>query len=362
MIALVSGAGRWLRANLGGGTKDFLDNEGARKHEKDLEEVDKKLDDWRKDIDRIDEDAKVRPPKLSDVSTRDLVIVGGTAGAVVGAGVGSLSGLASTWLDDPKVDVQWTEHKIVDPTLKGFTDSLTPDTGKVPIYDGNGNVVDYRESVKGNFHRFTPQIEYREVGEWKEPKATLTHTSTGSSAVAEGLKGMVIGGLLGAGVGAAVAVARRATGQVPGPNSTPPREVDDQGKVIAVAAAGGAVIGGGLGLLSGLLEKAHTNAQTVKWEVPVVQQKEIGQIPQDHYHSIFDTTHEADIAKRSVTAEGPAMHRGLFGMRPDMQDRSIEVGGDPRFSVTGQVVGGAVLGAMGGVAAGVAVNVMRKYI
>ncbi|MBM3461485.1 MAG: hypothetical protein FJX76_05240 [Armatimonadetes bacterium] len=357
----IAAIGSWLRDNVTGrDTRDYIDNDGAKKHDDRIKDAEKKIDDWRKDLDRIDREAEIQPPRLSDFSTKDLVLVGGTAGAVLGTSAGALNGLTNTWLDTPKINVTETTHVIREPVYKGFTETLQPDVTRVPIYDGNGNVLRYEESTRGNWHRFTPQIEYKEVGEYKVPSAQVEHTNNGSNAVVDGFKGMLIGGAVGAGIGAAVAVTRHFTGQ--GAGGKQPREVDDQGKVIAVTTAGGAVIGAGVGLLSGLLERAHSTSERLEWKEPVMVSREIGQMPADHYHSIFGVTRESDVARVPVNADGPRMERGLFGMKPDMVGHSREINADPRFGIAGQVAGGAVLGAMGGVAAGVGINLMRKYI
>lgn len=361
-MSIISSATQWLKTNIiGEGRRDFIDNSDAAKHQEDLDGIQRDLDRWRDGIDRVDQESKMHPPRLADVKPVDLVVGGAAAGAVVGAAGGMLNSVASTWLDESAVRVVENRQPVLEPTLKGYTDQMTPDVTRTPIYDGNGNVTSYRDDVKGNWHRFTPQIEKKEVGHVTIRNGEATHTVSAGGVLAEGLQGLVIGGAVGAGIGAAVAVSRRYVGGDDEQPAQPPREVDGQGKVIAAAAGVGAVAGAGLGLVNGFLEQVHAQTERVTTESPVMATRDIGQMPQDHYHSIFGVTRESDVAKVPVKVDAPVMERGLFGTRPQVTEQTVEVS-SARFGIAEQVAAGAAIGAVTGVAAGVAINVARKYV
>lgn len=345
--------GKWIEKNVTGQEKaktmDYTPVDPKSKEIKDrYDRMEDKIENIEKDISKIADTSELRPPKLSDISDKELVIMGTAGGAAIGGALGMTEAVIESALDNPKIEVTETEHAIENPVLKGYDDRMIEDK------DSGG-------MLKGYDHKFTPRIEYEKVGDYKVPEARVSHTVDAESPVMSGIKGMATGAIIGGVSGVGVAVGRKLLNKgkyVPRKD----RNLEGEGKVIAggavVGAAGGAVVGG----LGAMVESGHSAAEEISWKQPVMEEKTIGKIPQDHYHSVFETIREDNIPKRDVTVEGPRMKDGLLGEKPVMEKMETTVEIEPRFGFLSQVLGGAVLGAVGGALAGVVVNVLRKII
>ncbi len=350
---LGTGVGKWIRKNVTGekGVKpqDYTPvDETAREIKDHFDKMEDRVEKIEKDISKIGDLSELRPPKLSDVSDKQLVIAGATTGGAIGGALGMADGVIQTALDDPKIEVTKVEKTVTKPVLKGYDDKLIEDR------DSSG-------MLKGYNHVFTPRIEYQKVGDYKVPEAKVTHTVDANSPVLEGVKGMVTGAVIGGALGLGVAVGRKVLKKgeyIPHEQ----REIEGEGKVIAASAGIGAVGGAAMGGLGAVIESGHSEVKDISWKQPVIEKTTIGQIPQDHYHSVYDVVHEADVPKRDVVVDAPKMKHGIFGEKPVMEKMHTTVEIKPRYGFLSQVLGGAVIGAIGGALLGVLVNVLRKII
>ncbi|MCD4783649.1 MAG: hypothetical protein K8T10_07440 [Candidatus Eremiobacteraeota bacterium] len=345
----------WVKHNVTGNEKatgkDYTPKDRQAKEINDnLHHIEDRVDRIDSDISKIADTSELRPPKLSDFSDKELVIVGATGGAAVGGALGMAEGVLDTALDDPKIEITKTEHDINRPILKGY------DHKQIEQKDSAGY-------LQGYDHKFTPRIEYEKVGDYTVKEGKVVHTVDGDSPVMSGVKGMVTGALLGGGIGVAIAVGRKVMkkgGYVPREN----RELEGQGKVIAattaLGAAGGAVLGG----VGAMIEAGQGAGKEISFKQPVMESQTIGQVPQDIHQSIYDVFKEHEIPKQDVTVEAPKMEKGMLGIgeKPAMEKitQSIEI--KSRFGFMGQVLGGAVIGAIGGALTGIMTNILRKII
>jgi len=348
--------GSWVKTNVTGTGKesvagtDYTPKDKRAKNIKDgFDRIEDRVDKIDKDITKIADTSELRPPKLSDVSDKELIVIGAGGGAAIGGALGMAEGVLDAALDDAKIEITETEHEINRPTLKGFDDRLIEDK------DSGGY-------LKGYDHKFTPRIEYEKVGDYTVKEGKVVHTVDGDSPVMSGIKGMAAGAAIGTGAAIAIAVGRKLLkkgGYVPRKD----RELEGQGKVIAastaIGAAGGMVMGG-----LGALIEAGGQAQEISYKQPIMEQQTLGQMPQDHYHSVFDVINEENIPKRDVTMEAPKMEKGMLGIgeKPAMDKVTQTIEIKSRYGFMGQAVGGAVLGAIGGAVLGIVVNVLRKII
>lgn len=347
--------GSWVKNNITGdgsvsGKSYTPKDKQAKEIADNLQNIEDRVDKIDNDVSKIADTSQLRPPRLSDVSDKELVVIGTAGGSAVGLGLGMTEGVLDIALDDPKIEITKTEHDINRPILKGFDDKLYEDK-------------DSAGYLKGYDHKFSPRIEYEKVGDYTVKEGKVIHTVSGDSPVLSGVKGMVTGGIVGGLIGLAIAVGRKILkkgGYVPRED----RELEGQGKVLAAGAALGAGGGAAMAGLGALIESGHSDAKDISWKEPIMGKQTIGQMPQDHYHSVYDVVKETDIPKRDVVMDGPKMEKGMLGIgeKPTMQemDKTIEI--KSRYGVMGQIAGGAILGAIGGTLAAVVVNVLRKII
>ena len=350
-----SSVGNWVKSNITGDAKttgkDYTPKDKrAKEISENLQNIEDRVDKIDHDVSKIADTSELRPPRLSDVSDKELVIIGAAGGGAVGGALGVAEGVLDTALDDPKIEVTKVEHDINKPTLKGYDDKLIEDK------DSGGY-------LKGYDHKFTPRIEYEKVGDYTVKEGKVVHTVDADSPVMSGVKGMVTGTLVGGGIGLAVAVGRKIMkkgGYVPRED----RELEGQGKVIAASTAIGAVGGAAATGLAAVIEGSHGDVQELSWKEPVIEKQTLGQIPQDHYHSVYDVVKEDNIPKRDVVMDAPKMKDGVLGIGdgPKMEEVTETIEIKSRYGFMGQVLGGTILGAIGGALAGVVVNVLRKII
>lgn len=345
----------WVKRNVSGNEKvtgkDYTPKDRqAREINDNLSRIEDRVDRIDSDISKIADTSELRPPKLSDFSDKELVIVGATGGAVVGGAMGMAEGVIDTALDDPKIEITKTEHDINKPILKGY------DHKQIERKDSAGY-------LQGYDHKFTPRIEYEKVGDYTVKEGKVVHTVDGDSPVMSGVKGMITGTLLGGGIGVAITVARKIMkkgGYVPRED----REIEGQGKVIAATTAMGTAGGAVLGGVGALIEAGQAGDKEISFKQPVMEKQTIGQIPQDIHQSIYDVFKEHEVPKHDVTVEAPKMEKGFLGIgeKPAMEKVTETIEIKSRFGFMGQVVGGAVIGAIGGALAGIMVNILRKII
>ncbi|MCE1245797.1 MAG: hypothetical protein LWY06_04040 [Firmicutes bacterium] len=351
---MAGSVGNWVKSNITGDegvSRDYKPNDSGLKDITDsYDRIEDRVDKVGKDLDKIGEKAELRPPRLSDFSDKDLVVVGAAGGAAIGGALGMADGVLQTALDEAKINVTETKHDIQKPVLKGFDGKLAEDK-------------DSAGSLQGYNHTFSPRIEYQKVGTFETKEAQVTHSVNAESPVSEGIKNMVAGAAIGGGLGVALAVGRKIMkkGQFEGRQDRP---IEGEGKVIAagagLGAAGGAVLGG----LGAMIEAGHGEGKEISWKQPIMEKMTLGQMPQDHYHSVFEVVKETNVPNRDVVLEGPKMEKGLLGIgeSPAMEKITKTVEVAPRYGIMSQVLGGTILGAVGGALAGVVVNVLRKIV
>lgn len=359
-----------------GDSKDFgaADPTDSRR---EADRIDGSLDRIGKDaasigerLGRVDEESHVKAPTFRDVSNKQVMIGAAGTGAAIGGTVGLLGGLVG---GSPTVQITETTHKIMAPALDGLGyDVKVFDIGPSGSSQINGWDIDIQ-------HR---PLTQKEVGTYTTREAQV---SGGSNAMLEGAKGLVIGGIGGAVIGAGVVGLRGVIGQ--GYNGTAERETEGDVKVMAVTGGVGAAAGAGVGLVSAL---SQGDTVSYKTEVlpPFVDTK-IGEVPkgpgfyvpnadgikppetpqavENLRNGNLDRLAERgyrgtdNLRGQEVRANAPQMEDRLIGKdRPkvDEVERTQHVGPN----VVASVVGGAVVGGIAGVAVGAVVNVLRKTL
>lgn len=358
-----------------GDSKDFgaADPTDSRR---EADRIDGSLDRIGKDatsigerLGRVDEESHVKAPTFRDMSNKQVMIGAAGTGAAIGGTVGLLGGLVG---GSPTVQITESTHKIMAPALDG----LGYDVKVFDIATETGPIRGWDVDIQ---HR---PLTQKEVGTYTTREA---HVSGGSSPMLEGAKGLVMGGVGGAIIGAGVVGLRGMIGQ--GYNGTQERETEGDVKVMAVTGGVGAATGAGLGLVSALSQR---DVVSYKTEVlpPFVDTK-IGEVPKGPGFYVPnadgikppETPQAVDnladgnldrLAERGyrgtdnlrpqdVRANAPQMEDRLIGRdRPkvDEVERTQQVGPN----VVASVVGGAVVGGIAGVAVGAVVNVLRKTL
>jgi hypothetical protein len=353
---LTDKVGGWVKTNVTGeGEKTSTDYIPVDKRAKDIKDrfdhIDKEVARIDKEISEIAQASKIRPPSLSNVSDKNLVIIGAASGAAIGGGIKMVDGVLNVAMDHPSVEVTKTTNEITRPILKGF------EHHRAETKDSHGYLQGYE-------HSFTPRIEYEKVGKYTVPDGKVIHTADVGNPIVEGAKGLAIGGVVGGVIGVGVAVGRKILkkGQY---EPQEERKLEGEGKVIAVGAGAGAAGGAILGAMGAMSESGNAVNETLKWKQPIMEKTTLGQIPQDTHQSIYDVYKEANLPRRDVLADGPKMEKGLLGIggeKPVMQEMEKTISSGARFGMLGQVLGGMVLGAIGGALSGIVLNVLRKIL
>lgn len=341
----------------------------AERIEGDLDRIGKDAATIGDRLGRVDEESAVKPPTFRDVSDKQVMIAATGTGAALGGAVG-LAG--SLFQGGPQVQITEASHKIMAPALDGLGYN-------VKVYDiqkDGGALTGWDVDIQ---HK--PVIQ-KEVGSYTTREANATG---GANVLLDGAKGLVIGGLGGAVLGAGTVALRRAIGQTY--VGTPERATEGDMKVMAVTGGVGAATGAGIGLVTAL-----TQGETVTYKTevlpPFVDQK-IGEVPKGpgffvpnmDGHKPPETPQAVEnlrngnldklanqgyrgtdnLRDQEVRAQGPQMEDRLIGKdRPkvDTVEKTEHVGPN----VVASVVGGAVVGGIAGVAIGAVVNVLRKTL
>jgi len=267
----------------------------------------------------------------------------------VGGAVSMTGEVLDAMLDKPKVVIAETDKVIQRPVMKGY------DHHTAQKVDGEG-------ALQGVQHSFTPRIEYENVGKYTEKTGQVVHTADVDNPVLSGLKGMLIGGGIGAAISGAIALGRKILhkGQyVPREE----REIEGQGKVIAATAAAGGIGGAGMGAIAAAMESGNAVSKEISFKAPVMEKANLGQVPQNAYVSTYDIYRESQLPRQDVVMDSPRMEDKLLGgQKPVLEKVTNTVEATPRFGALGQIVGGALLGIMGGTCVGILVNTLRKIL
>ncbi|MBI3927949.1 MAG: hypothetical protein HY319_20575 [Armatimonadetes bacterium] len=355
----------WVRQNVSGSgeeAKDFSTNPRATQIDKEYGRIQDGLQQVAVELDKIDEETKLRPPALKNIKDMELVMMGGAAGAAIGGGIGLVSGLIDSAAGAPEVTINKVETPIFRQSLarpQGWTMVETEVNKPVPLYDGNGNQVGTTNELQGWQRTYTPSVNQERVGSYTVEQPDVKQTATGSP-LTSGLAGAAIGGGIGALVGAGVVVARKVTGKGAYEESDR-RNVEGQVQLLVKTGAAGAVAGAGVGFLSAALEAGHSDTIKYTVESPVMKTEVIGRIPQDHTVSAL-APNSGTPAERAIEVQNPEMRLGITGRSPKVESETRTLDVEGRFGYVGGIVGGAVVGGIAGVATGVLINTLRKSI
>ncbi len=352
--------GSWVKTNVTGNTdRDFATatgdeytpvHPGAREISKELNRIESDVKDIKKDVENIADLSQLKPPSISDLSDKELVIFGTAGGAAIGGALGMANEVINTALDRPKIEITKIDHDITRPTMKGYEHHTQQ------INDNQGY-------LQGTKHSFSPRIEYEKVGSYTEKTGEVIHTADVSNPVIAGAKHMAIGAVAGLGVSTAIAVGRKVMKKGEHVPRESNRDLQGESKLIAATTAAGAIGGATMGGLAAVLESGNTISKEISYKAPVMEQVTIGQIPQETTVSSYDVFRESQLPRQDVTVESPQMRNPLIGSeKPVLENVTSVVESKARFGAVGQVLGGTVLGAIGGALVGIMVNVVRKII
>ena len=295
----------------------------------------------------------------------DSVMMGAATGAVVGGSIGVAKG-AYDQLSNQVTEVQ-TQKDVKVPRLDGHRDWVREDWDEDMFCDDDDTFCD--EDLSGWWHNYSPDIRHRVVGSFEQPELKHSHSSTlvGSA---------VTGAAIGAGVGTALGLATGVVGRLLGGGplerekrlSPELREklVADTGNQIFKSTAVGAGVGAAVGFGAAMLEQAKSANITRTYMAPVMENKNLGSIPRDHY----EWNHGWDWAD-------PTDYRDHSPKGTESVIRPVPVldaNGEPtfeavtetidsrRFGITTGVVGGALTGAGIGLGVGVASSIVNRIL
>lgn len=306
-----------------------------------------------------------------DNRMRDYAVAGGAAGAVVGATIGTIKGFQSQ--AENEVKEVWEGRTIEHPELDGYRHRTVADVDRwCAKRDDDGDCTDWDSEIDGWWHRYSPNVRSRVVGEFSEPTFKNQNFLEPLSGAFLGALGGGFVGVL-AGVGAAALQNSLEDRNTPGaverfePQSSKPRAEEALTHRMGGYAIAGTVLGAGvgayLGVQAGGAEAAANEVNTRSWNIPVYQKETIGHIPDDYYED------------NSFFQWGPDSGRGRAETEPVRRDVPVyDSEGSPRMTETsktfeskryGKVLGGIAGGAIGagvGLATGVTVGLADKIL
>ncbi len=345
----------WMRANVTG-SEVSLAGKPAGDIDRDYGRIEDNLGKVKGDLDRIDEDTKLRPPSLKNFKNGELIMLGAGVGGALGGGLGLADSMITSAVARPEVVVHETKVPIFSQKLTGSTFVEVPRYDEQPVFNSSGQQVGTTKELVGWDVRHTPSISSEKIGDYTQRTHEIKTSGSGSP-LTSGLVGMGIGMGIGAGLGALVAVSRKFVGQ--GYEEHDRRPVKGETQLLIKTGAVGAVIGAGVGALNGLMEGNNAIHQTYNNETPVTEHRVLGQIPGDFFKSALSANNGNTPGTVSVERDVPKT--GFFG-RPEVDKHEVQVNQDGRFGLVGGLVGGAVVGGIAGVGIGVAINVLRRTI
>lgn len=312
------------------------------------------------DLKEIEKQTQLKPPSLSNVKDSQLLLMGATAGAAVGGGVGLASNLLTSWAARPSIDVTTTTHDVQRPTLTGHTERRDEVNKAVTKYDQNGNPYQGTQ-LTGWDVKHQPSFSNEKAGTYKTQSYEVNNSGV-TSPVFDALGGMAIGAGVGSLLAGGVIVTRKLSGKgeyVPGEARKTEGDLKVMAKMAGAGAVGGAVVGG----LSGMLASANSVSKTIVNEAPVFETKVLGQIPADYHVSVYQSNTTTP-GTRPVEAQVPVMDGGVLGIGRSVKvtttEETVSAGGG--LNLVSGALGGAVAGAGIGVVAGVLTNVLRKTL
>lgn len=299
----------------------------------------------------------------SSRNLKDHLKLGVAGGAALGATVGTVAGMYEQATNE--VSEHWVKHNIVDPELKGYHYSVRADWDEDCHTIGDIEYCD--DELDGWWHRYTPRINNRVVGDYEKPE--FRH-STQLTVISGAAKGAAIGAGVGLVVGLSTGLLTNAmAGGSPHkprlPEEVREQLIQDSGNQAFQGAMLGAGIGGVLGLGAGLYEQATQTVATRRWFEPLTEPKNLGSIPKTHYewnwgsdwNDPSDRSNDWSHGQVDVVRDVPV----YSGDTPRTVDvtRTFRTA---RFTPLTGLVAGAALGAGVGFAAGVASGVVNKLV
>lgn len=300
-----------------------------------------------------------------DRKTRDFAVLGAATGALVGATIGTVTGFQAQAQDSIKE--QWNGHSISHPHLTGYSHSAIPDYDRECHYEGTGE--NRREvchdELKGWWHRFDPKIRHDNVGNYSSP--SFNHTK-GWEPLLGGFVGAAGGALVGLGLGIGANALRKAI-MKPSADEEPVelgkakqnQLADAAGAAVMAGGAVGAGLGAWLGSRSGGIEVANQQVTTRTWSAPVTVNTKIGEIPRDNYQYKWFSLWPGNGEGHGTTG----VYRDVPQYNSDgtvrMQDVTREFKTGRYGPVMGGILGG-VIGAGAGIATGAALGLCLKFV
>lgn len=294
----------------------------------------------------------------------DGMVLGASAGAVVGGALGAARGLHAESSDI--ITERPIHHNIHQPKLEGFRYSVQADWDRNCWRSGDSRYCD--RDLDGWWHRYTPRISNRVVGQFQKPTLEHSHSATTLSSAATGA---LVGAGVGAVLGLATTVVGRSLGSNPMERKTLPPEVreklvDESGDTVIKSTVVGTAAGAAIGLGAGLLEQSRAGSIQRTWSEPLMQRESLGQIPRNHYERNWrwDWARPGDYHDHSprgntnVVRDVPVLDAQG---RPQMQDVTGTLSSQRYGPITG-MLGGAAVGAGLGFATGVATSIVNRLI
>lgn len=356
----------FVTSNIAGGQQDFVPKADAgeaqaTKIDQEYSQIQDGLKQQHDQLAAVDQDSQLRPPALKNYKNWELVAGGALAGAALGGAAGLGKEMLTAVASNPHVDITSTQHDIFRTELRHVKQPWTENTTE--LKDANG-------SINGWKHVYTASFDQKKVGTYTTRTAEVKGGGHGNPLLS-GLGGMVIGGALGAGVGAAVMLSRNfiPDGKY---QAYERHKTSGDGKIMLKFGVAGGAMGAGAGLLSAALESRHDQTVTYQTQTPEMHNQVVGQIPGQHVvansNGTFQTQWNESIygtsannpGRVNVTVNNP-VQSGLFH-HAQVQTHNVKVDVAGRYGYLTGMLGGMAVGVGAGVATGVLVNVIRKTI
>lgn len=373
----------WIHNNITGAGLDYAratlptgpDSE-EQGIEHDVDQISGQIDEHRKPVDVNLQGG------YNTLSQRDKLALGATGGAVVGGALGAARGLLGASAPF-SVNANWQSHEIVNSTVSFDQSRIqVPGTTQVATPHGLQDVTVPNAAIR---YHFEPKVETAKAGEYRTPGTVESQRAFTTNTLVGAAEGAAVGALGGVALTAGFMVVQHLRGKDTQTKPTENINFGDEKKTIITSGATGAAIGGAVGLIDGLIEKARAGTtQTLEWDTPVMNHQVIGHVPQDavvmvrqdvRYDQnalsgaqVFNTPSKFnldDYLKHAtqVDVQGDVPERHILGIGGfKMDHHTQDVHAEARYGLGTTVVGGIVVGGLVGVAAGVAVNVIRKVV
>jgi len=379
---MISNVRNWVHTNITGSSKDQAGGAAARESaDRDYSAIEAGYNQLQGEVDELKKPVEVSlQGSYADLSKRDKLVLGASAGAVIGGTLGLARGFLANAGDGMKLNIAWNTHAIntqrveFDPSRSGISGIATMATA-----DGLREVEVKNAAIRYDFpHR----VVNEKVGEYRTPGEVRVEAPSAHAAAVSALGGAVAGAALGVGVSAALMALGKF--QPTGEGQAVQVDFGDTRKTLAIYTGAGAAIGAGLGALDGLWEASRMAAatETVTWETPIMREGVIGHVPKPasimvrrdvafpggafNGSELYRDAAKFDLQRHikngpQVDIQGSMPERTLLrGIK--MEEHSQSYHGEARYSLGTSVLVGALAGGVLGLAAGVTANTLQKMI